>query len=217
MLSVVIVDSHEPNVIKLTYENLWREIKNIPDAELLVTDDWVGALEKIKNTYICFVEADCLVSSGYFESQTGLFKKNSHFRRLAMLSSATAVNDWHNRFFGYELGNDYSDGVIPNTKKKANVPQAVQVGYVPGAIIRVSMLKKLLGNLDISNAWWDDLTSLSAKLSIGFWMQSDGNRVHINPNATYCSTDERINDINNVQLVQSDVDAALKKFKRECI
>ena len=76
MLSVVILDSNEPNVIKLTYENLFKEIKQIPDAELLVSPDWFDALPAINNKYVCFVEADCLVSSGYFSSQIGLFQKN---------------------------------------------------------------------------------------------------------------------------------------------
>mgnify|MGYP003450299095 FL=1 len=104
MLSVVILDDGEPNVIKLTYENLHKETKQIQDSELIVAKDWFDALSVIKNKYVCLVEPDCLVSSGYFSSQMGLFKKNPYMRKLAMLSSATGVNNWANRVYGYKLG-----------------------------------------------------------------------------------------------------------------
>lgn len=196
MITVAIKDNGEPNVIKLTYENLHKELKDIPGADLIVVDNWFDALPRAKkNLYVCFVEADCLVNSGYFSSQLGLFKKNPYFRKLAMLSSATGVNNWSNKFYGYSLGNNYSAGVIPNKDKKSSVVYPVQIGYVPGALIRVSMLHKALMDIKATSSMEKDLVYYSTVLSLAFWSQGDGNRVHINPNTTYVSTEDYINGI----------------------
>lgn len=213
MLSVIIQDNGEPNVISLTYQNLWRELKDISGSELLV-GNWIEKLGEVKNNYVCFVEADCLVNSGYFSSQMGLFKKNNMFRKLAMLSSATAVNDWHNRFYGYRLGESYVDGVIPDLSKRSTAIYPVQIGYVPGSIIRLSMLKNAMKALDLGNQVQTDLVKLSTELSLWFWKQGDGNRVHLNPNTTYVSTEGYINDIGKFDPKPGDL---VIKFKKEAI
>lgn len=195
MLTCIIKNDGEENVVKLTYENTYRELKNIPNSEILVADHWFDAISEIKNNYVCLLEADCLVSSGYFSSQLGLLKKNPHFRKIAVMASATAVEQWHNKFYGYSLGNNYSDGVIPNRSNKSSQPYPVQIAYIPGSIIRVGMLRKLLDEQHATNGWEGDLAQLSTLISLGFWKQGDGNRVHINPNATYCTTEKDVNDI----------------------
>lgn len=214
MISVIIKDNNEPNVIKLTYENLWRELKDIPDAELLVDSDWFAPLSRVQNKYVCFVEADCLVSSGYFSSQLGLFKKNPFFRKLAVLSSCVGVNNWANRFYGYSLGNNYSDGVIPNKGMKSSKPYPLQIAYIPGSIVRLSMLRELLTDLDPSTSWQNDLVYMSAQLSLGFWQQGDGNRVDINPNTTYVTTEDYVNDLGKFPIGSQEL---VDMFKREGI
>ena len=220
MVTVIIKNNGENNVIQLTWENLWRELKDIPDAELLVEDDWFKALGKVKNRYVCFVEADCLVNSGYFSSQMGLFEKDPFLRKLAMLCSATAVNNWAVKFYGYELSIGYADGVVPVTQKKSRTIYPVQIGYMPGAIIRVNTLKELLKTFKITNQ--DDLVGLSTKLSLGFWAGGigdkewsfSGNRVHINPNTTYVTTEDYVNDITKVDF---DAGKLIELFSREKI
>lgn len=199
MLTVIIKTNGEENVVKMTYENIWREIRNIPDARIIVANHWLDVLSDVKTNYVCFVEADCLISSGYFSSQIGLLKKNSFFRKIAAMTSATAVEQWHNKFYGYSLGDNYIDGVIPNKENKSSSPYPVQIGYIPGAIMRVGMLKQLLANSDINNGVEEDLVQMSTLLSLGFWKQGDGNRVHINPNASYCTTEKYVNDIGKFQ------------------
>lgn len=213
MITVIIKDNGEPNVIKLTYENIWRELKDIPDAELVVAEHWMDAINP-KNIYTCFLESDCLVSSGYFSSQLGLFKKNPMFRKLSMLSSSAAVNYWHNRFFGYTTGNDYTEAVIPVREKKSRSVYPVRVGYVPGAIMRTSMLIEALKETEANPTWEDDLVFFSTKLSLAFWQQGDGNPVHINPNTTYVSTEEYVNDIGKFE---HDGEGLLAMFKKESI
>ena len=236
MLSVIIKDSHEPNVIKLTYENLFRELKNI-DSELLVADNWIDAVMKLETgheNFVCMVEADCLVNSGYFSSQMGLFKKSPYFRKLAVMSSATAINDWSNRIYGYSLGENYMEGVIPNHEQKSTVPFAVQIAYIPGSVIRLRNLQSLIDNLGwkslekgkvlkVGETWENDLVYFSTQISLGFWRRgrgqgwsagSSGNRVHLNPNATYVTTEDYVNDLGKFDPEAGDL---VGMFKREVI
>jgi len=225
MLSVIIKDSHEPNVIKLTYENLHRELKDI-DSELLVASDWIDAvmgLETGHENFVCMVEADCLVNSGYFSSQMGLFKKSPYFRKLAVMSSATAINDWSNKIYGYRLGDNYTEGVIPNSEQKSTVPYAVQIAYIPGSVIRLANLQSLFDNLKPNNSWDNDLVYFSTQISLGFWRRgrgqgwsagSSGNRVHLNPNATYVTTEDYVNDLGKFDPEAGDL---VGMFKREVI
>ena len=225
MLSVIIKDSHEPNVIKLTYENLHRELKDI-DSELLVASDWIDAvmgLETGHENFVCMVEADCLVNSCYFSSQMGLFKKSPYFRKLAVMSSATAINDWSNKIYGYRLGDNYTEGVIPNSEQKSTVPYAVQIAYIPGSVIRLANLQSLFDNLKPNNSWDNDLVYFSTQISLGFWRRgrgqgwsagSSGNRVHLNPNATYVTTEDYVNDLGKFDPEAGDL---VGMFKREVI
>ena len=216
MLTVVIKDDGEENVVKLTYESLWKELKDIPGAELLTINHWLdyNLTSNSDNKYVCFVEADCLVNSGYFSSQLGLFKKNPKFRKLAMLSSGIGVNNWANKFYGYTLGNHYSDGVIPVKDNKSKSLYPVQIGYVPGAIIRRSMLITAFKDLKPNNSWENDLVYLSTQLSLAFWRQGDGNPVYINPNTTYVTTEDYVNDIGKFDCEAGDL---VDMFRRESI
>lgn len=194
MLTVVIKDNGEENVVKLTYENIWKEIKDIPGAELLVDSHW-GIKGSSKNRYICFLEADCLVNSGYFTSLMGLIKKNPKFRKLAMMTSATGVNNWGNKFYGYCIGNNYADGIVPVREKKSSAVYPVQIGYLPGAVARKSMLEAALKKLDLQTGIEEDLVKMSTMVSLEFWRQGDGNPVFIAPNSTYVTTEDYVNEI----------------------
>lgn len=215
MLTVVIKDSGEDRVTQLTYENLWRELKDIPDSELLVLKNWSDGLEGIMNKYICFVEADCLVNSGYFTSQLGLLKKDTYFRKLAMLSGVTGVNNWANRFYGYRIDAGHGGKVTPILQKGSSAVNPVQIGYFPGSIIRVKMLRNTLKLLqDYEKKGKDDLVKLSTDISLAFWRQGDGNRVHLNPNAVYVTTEEYVNDLGRFDV---DIKDLAGKFDRESI
>lgn len=227
MISVIIFDNHEPKVIELTYENLYREIKNIEGSQLLVSDDWFKALNQVKNDYVCFVESDCLVNSGYFSSMMGLITKNTHLRKLGIFGTAVGVNNFANRFYGYRLdekfepiGKTDSGKVIeakiryiePVRDKKSTAPYPVQMAYVPGAILRVSMVKDAIKRLDFPFAPQTNLTRFSAMLSLSFW--EHGARVHINPNATYVTTEDYVNDRDVTTEPNQEV---MMSFKKEVI
>ena len=212
MLTVVIKNDGEESVVRLTYHNLWKEIKDIPGAELIIENDWLDAIQKVSNDFICFVESDCLVTSGYFQSQLGLMKKNKYFRKMAVMSSATSVKIWANKIYGYNVGQSHMDGVIPNKVKKSTSPYPVEIAYIPGAIVRVSMLGRLLEEMKPVPGWQSDLVYFSTQLSLGFWSQGVGNgignMVYINPNASYATTEDYVNDISRI-----DTDLPEQTFK----
>lgn len=209
MLTTIILNNEEPKVVEYTYELLWRELKDIENADLIISDNWFDDLEGIKNKFVCFVEADCLVNSGYFQSQVGLLQKNKYFRKLAMLASGVGVNAWHNKFYGYRLRIEKDEMVQPEKLKHSNTVYPIQIGFVPGAIIRKKMLVDAMDTLKLSMGTGSDLLLLSAMLSLEFWGQGDGNRVHINPNTTYVTTDTTVNDLGHFD----DVFKVSKKVK----
>jgi len=240
MISVVIVDNHEPNVVELTYENLWRELKDIKDAELLVKDEWFD-VSHTKNNLVCYVEADCLVNGGFFASQLGLLKKDPMSNKIACLGTATAVNDWGNRFFGYHfVESNWSKPVKgvstkgghhlePIKEKRSSVIYATQVTHIPGAIMRKNKMQEVLTAINYTPSWTNDLVYMSTMISLGFWragLQSKttgkigGNsgapvaRVHINPNTTYVTTEDYVNDLGKFDVPKDDL---LPVFKRESI
>lgn len=240
MLSVVIVDNHEPNVVQLTYENLWRELKDIKDAQLLVKDGWFD-VSGVKNNLVCYVEADCLVNGGHYTSQLGLLKKDPMRNKIAVLGTATAVNDWGNRFFGYHFvengwskqvnGTQTKGGyhIEPIMEKRSSVIYATQIAYIPGAIMRKQAMQKVLADIQFNPSWANDLVYMSTMISLGFWRNgfidkqagriggqsgSPNSRVHINPNTTYVTTEDYVNDVAKVGV---DGDDLMPVFKRESI
>lgn len=196
MLSVVIPNILEPTVVRLTYSNLQKELLNINGgAELIIADSWRAGIVESRGDYICLVEPDCLVSGGYFSSNLGLFKAHKHYRKLAMVSSCIGVADWDNRIYNYHLAmssSGDSNGVMywriaPERVKKGKGLYPVQVGFVPGAIIRRSVAVRLLKKINWANP---DLVALSTELSFYLW--STNRRVLINPNTTYVSDDKTL-------------------------
>lgn len=220
MLSVIIHDNNEPNVIRYTYQDLYKELKDIPGAELIVSDDWFVALKKVRNNYVCLVESDCLVSPGFFQRQIQELLK-SPLRKISMLTPVVAVNKWDNCFYGYNIGGKFTDSVIPIRVRKSHVIYPVQVGYMPGAIIRTKMLRQAIEDLGANISWKNDLVFLSTQLSLAFWRQGrgghkdqNGNPVYINPAVTYVTTEDYVNDIGQFDL---DIIDLMSKFNKESI
>lgn len=192
MLSIILPRWAEPKVIHLTQENLQRELNQVVGSELLVTDDWGEGIAKCRTEFISLVEPDCLVNSGYFSSLTGLFKKNKQFRQLGAMGSSVGVTSWHNRIFGYDLGAKASDGVMPVREKKSIKPYNQGVIYIPGAVLRVSTLKRILKDNDSVMNYTQDLVYFSTKLSLEMWRHKC--YVSINPNTTYVTTEDYVGD-----------------------
>lgn len=200
MLSVIILDNHEPKVIELTYENLFNELRYIPESEIIVADDWFEALQLVKNPFVCLVEADCLVDTGYFSDLLEVFKDHKMYRTLAMVSSATGIVYEDTKIYGYSMGNEYLDSVIPVRSKISSKPYELKVAYLPGSIIRTKTLKKILKDFPINPSWKNDLVFLSTEICLTLWgvkgvkksPHSSGNSIFINPNTTYITTEDYV-------------------------
>lgn len=194
MLSVILPRTDEPTVLQLTQENLQKELGSVPGAELLLADNWEDGIMRARNDFICLVEPDCLVSSGYFASNLGLFTKSDHFRKLAMVTSAVGLDNWANRIFGYKLESiEYGDPKVMSTSemeirpvktKTQNSLFAIEIGFLPGAVIRKSVARYLLN--EFKQLRTKNLVQLSTETSFRLW--ETGRRVHVNPNTTYVST-----------------------------
>ncbi len=211
MLTVVLPRTNEPSVVQMTQEQLQRELHAINGAELLVTESWADGLKRCRTDYVCFVEPDCLISSGYFSSLMGLYQKNKHFRKLAVMSASTGINNWGNKVFGYDLGEKQGDGINPIRSMKSSSPYAVQVAYIPGAIVRTSSLRTVAKDMGFASHS-DDLVKWSANLSLALWKH--GCRVYINPNSAYITTEEKAGQ---KDLVNVDNQGMMDYFKRESI
>lgn len=222
MVTVIIKNDGEDKVTKLTYENLYHELKDIPGSELVISKSWFEDIPLIKNSYVCLVEADCLVSPGYFVKQMKEIKINPG-RKISALTARTSVNWWDICFYGYYIDFMQTDEVIPNRSKKSSKAYPVQVGYIPGAIIRRAMLLEAIEELEINDTFSQDLVYLSGLLSMAFWRQGkdgadkkvqNGNPVYVNPNVTYVTTEDYVNDIGKFDLNASDL---ANKFVKESI
>jgi hypothetical protein len=199
MVSVVILDKGEQNVVQYTFERLYTELKDIFGSELLIKKDW--DVSHVKNRFVCFVEPDCLVSDGYFKKQLEIFQTVSP--RVTMLSAATAVKNWNNLIYGYYIEDTK---VIPNRKAKANRTYPVQVAYIPGTIIRTSSLKKLIKQTPLPRRYENDLVYYSSLISLTSWEKGLtfdekhpegqlGNQICINPAVSYVTTEDYVNDL----------------------
>ncbi len=200
MITVIVKRNDEPNVIQLTQFNVMNELKHLSNSEMLLEESWAEGLRRVRTPYVCLVEADCVLSKGYFLSNVTLMKQKtapgtnsgkgmkwggSHGgggnARCVMLSSTLGVRNFNNAIYSYSLTNTQL-GVQPNLDKQATDLYPAQVGFVPGAIIRMSSIKN-----DIDNLPWDDrdLVRMSTAISFHFW--GSERRVEINPNMTYVS------------------------------
>lgn len=232
MLTVIIKRSDEPKVIQLTQENIMRELGTINGSEMLLEDSWLLGLRKVRTPYVCLVEADCTLSANYLSSNFGLMRKTSWtengkgggYTKLAMIASCLGVRDFGNRIYSFSLQQektkDYVDEeevelkyyqIRPDKKKQSTGLYAAQVGFVPGAIMRMSSLTEIIG--EGSPIPWDsqNLVQLSSALSFHLW--STNRRININPNTTYVSNEAYLE--NPPHFDHKAPERALDIFKKE--
>lgn len=206
MISVIIKRSDEPKVIQMTQADLVKQLSSLAGAEIILEDTWSEGLKRVRTPYVSLVEPDCVFSSSYYSSNVGLMKKahektdphkwggGGGYQKLAMIASCLGVRDFGNRIYNFELGQVQDINVnkvtgkawhIVPTRTKLNMKlYHVQVGFVPGAVIRMSAIKDI-----IEDELWDgdDLVKLSTAVSFYLW--DTGRRIQLNPNTTYVSTD----------------------------
>lgn len=211
MITVIIRRSAEPTVIQMTQADLARQLSGINGAEVLLEDTWRQGLKKVRTPYFALVEPDCVFSANYFSSNVGLIAKahakvvgSTHqpmggggYQKLAMLSSCLGVHDFENRIYAYELGL-VKEGELNSVRMKGwhIVPARrrlnmrlyhVQVGFVPGAIIRTSAIKDI-----IEDKFWDEPDMVQLSTALSFYLWDTRRRIQVNPNTTYVSADDKL-------------------------
>lgn len=194
MITFVIKKTQEPTVVQLTRDNLLRELEGIGGAAILIEKTWKAGIKKTETPYVCLVEDDCVLSEGYVAINLGLMKQASTgignyrgggYTKLAMMASAVGMNRFSECIYGFSM---FGGEVICDTIRMSEfAPYHVQVGFVPGAIMRYASIK----DADVN---WDDpnLVRLSAKLSSYLW--DTNRRIKLNPHTVYVSANEELDD-----------------------
>lgn len=200
-LSIIIPFADES---ELTREWCLNDLKGI-SSEVIIAKDWATGYAMSEGEFVCFLEPDCVFSPGYFRELIGLFDINPSFRKLAMITPVLAVNDWKKQVYGYRLA---TNGILPISKQSSSEVYLIQLGYIPGAIIRRSALSSL------APTYLADILTQSIKLSIYFW--NNGQRVALNPRVVYVTTNE---DLNQPLLMEHVIDLAplMDMWRRELI
>lgn len=210
MITVIIKRTDEPKVIQMTQEDLSRQLGSINGAEIMLEDTWGEGLRKVRTPYVSLVEPDCVFSSGYFASNCGLMKKlqprvsdgspgghgGGGNMKLAMIASCLGIRDFGNRIYNYELGKVTDKGtdieikswhIQPVRDKRLMNLYQVQVGFMPGAIIRTSAIKDI-----IDDELWQEPNLVKLSTALSFYLWDTGRRVQLNPNTTYVSSDKNL-------------------------
>lgn len=199
MITIIIKRTDEPKVIQMTQTDLVKQLGDIEGAEIILVDRWMDGLKQVRTPYVSLVEPDCVLSSNYYSSNVGLMAKLSSkgmgggFNRLAMIASTLGVGRFDKPIYNYELDKvTYSElnkiklkdwQVRPCRVKKSLELYPVQVGFVPGAILRYASVKPLIDTINWGST---NLVELSTELSFHFWRT--GRSLKLNPNTTYVSS-----------------------------
>jgi hypothetical protein len=208
MLSVIVKRSEEPTVIQMTQADLVKQLNEINGAEILLEDSWTEGLKKVRTPYVCLVEADCVLSAHYFSSNFNLLKKNHSqaiggkgsgrgmggggYSKLSILSSAIGIKKFDNRIFNYRLAkvNDINVNNVtgkswhiqPEREKLDIYLYAVQIGFVPGAVMRMTAISDMIDKVN-----WDQPNLVKLSTEVCFHLWNTNRRITLNPSTTYVS------------------------------
>ena len=209
MLTVIIKRNEEPKVIQMTQSDIIKQLDSILGAEILLEDTWLAGLRKVRTPYVCLVEADCTLSASYLLNNYNLLVKTNlkgktgkgsggdrgggGYTKIAMLASCLGVKNFGNRIYNYKLTKVKDININGVTGKSWHVQPhregldirmyMVQVGFVPGAVLRMSSIKDAINKLD-----WDESNLVKMSTDISFYLWGSGRRVALNPSTTYVTT-----------------------------
>lgn len=203
-LSVIIPQSQEG---ALTAEWAKKELAGI-EHEILMAPNWATGHQKARGEYICFLERDCVLTPQYFSRLMNIFEDKPSFRKLAMVAPAIGIDSYDYEQFGYRF---LSKEAYPSFFPSSTAPYLVQAAYVPGAIIRVSALDKMVIR---------ERYSVTDSLRLSLYLWANGQRVVLDPNTFYITTDEELGEsveYNHKAEAAEETKATLEMFKREAI
>jgi hypothetical protein len=119
--------------------------------------------------FITFVPPGHTISEGYFDELVSVFTDRPLFRKLSMVSPSIDI-EGESPVFGWMVS---QTSILPSRIRSSTEPYAVQIGYLPGAVIKKTALERLqpqFTNADVDN---------SINLSLDLW--DSGLRCFIHP------------------------------------
>lgn len=151
------------------------------ESEVII-DDWQSGFKNSTGQFVCFLEADSDYRGGLFTRGLLNMLIKPSFRKLSMVSPAVEELGRDRTIYGYKC----ADGVKVCMKSQGEYTYPVQVGYIPGSIIRRSAIEPL--TLDLNGP----ILQNSIDLSLALW--GKGLRVHLDPHMAYQvdSTDNQL-------------------------
>jgi hypothetical protein len=147
------------------------------------------------------------------------------YTKLAVLSSALGIKNFANRVYNYHLekiavdpGTNRTSGgesitmgswtVQPQREKRDIYLYSIQIGFVPGAIMRMASLSDVIDKIK-----WDDPNLVRMSTNVCFSLWGTGRRIGLNPSTTYVTN--QINCEKPPQFNFKVPDMAINIFERE--
>lgn len=204
MLSILLIPGKH---LKRQEMMLQRELRG-EEYEIINAPSWSDGLEVAKGEYVCFMEPEARVSDSFFHDLLDVFLEQPSFRKLAFVAPSVSKPSWLStkRVYGYKIS---KSTIIPSFSKSSISPYSIQIGYLPGAIMR----KSILPNLDDIEK---DPIMGSVRLCLNFW--SNGLRCLVDPRAVYTVTTTPIElGIFIQDGLPEDIEELVNMFERESI
>lgn len=185
-----------------------RELQGL-QHEVIRAANWQDGLLQAQGEFVSFLEPRSRVSRNYFKKNMKIFTSQPLFRKLVMVASSVNLPDSKHNIYGYLLSLEGSEpSLLPSRIMSSREPYSIQIGYIPGAILRRSVLQ---GSLFV-----DDPVETSIRVSLDFWQR--GWRLLINPNTVYSPRlEDRIDLPRHVDNLPDNVKDLAVQFKREMI
>jgi hypothetical protein len=195
ILSVVV-----PKVQKGQWQRIEEEFKDV-DYELIVDNNIVRALERIRSRFVLFLEEDSSFKKGQLNNSLDIFRFNDKYRKLAMVTSPVDFDT-----IPEKIGFVYKDGVkLEEIHGDSQYP--ISIGYIYGSIIRTTTIRKAVLSYRKDNLY------RSIQLSDYLW--SNGLRIEINPKAVYYAPPNQVQSLESYKIRPTS--ESLKVWKRESI
>lgn len=166
----IIISQDAPQLTKTTLKLALEGLRGI---NVIEAPSLKEGLPQTRAEFVSFV-GEGLLDSKHFKDNLQVFLDQPKFKKLAMVSTAVANRSLEDKCFGFTLE---PTGLVPVDHKSSSLPYALQIGYLPGAILRRSSVEHVAQYLT-GNAMQD-----SYQASIDFWLT--GKMCYINPAITY--------------------------------
>lgn len=163
-----------PKLQKAQWARIDEELRDI-DYELVIDSDLSQGIKRSKGSFLTIIEEDSAFSADSVRTNLEIFLDKPSYRKLAMVSSVVDFEE-HDMTTTFTYG-DHDGELLGIRPPSSSEPHAVRIGYMMGAVIRTSSIKKAKLNYS-KNALY-----LSAQLSASLWAR--GLRIELNPSSTY--------------------------------